>query len=131
MEASFNLTVTNGKDYDALLAFLKTTRIKANLVRETHSYNSGLELIDDVYTFNQQPNPEFKSFCGHENLNGKGHISLEAAYRVVLDYAMANNLYFISHIELNDVLSKALRSTQSTLLTIDIPATLYSLFTRV
>jgi hypothetical protein len=131
MEASFNLTVTNGKDYDALLTFLKTTRIKSTLVRETHSYNSGLELIDDVYTFNQDPNPEFKSFCGHENLNGRGHISLEAAYKIVLDYAMANNLYLISYIELNDVLSKALRSTQSTILTTDIPSTLYNLFTRV
>jgi len=131
MEASFNLTITNDKDYTAFLNFLKTTSIKANLIRETHSQHPGLKLLDDVYTFNQIPNPEFRSFCGHENLNGKGHISLEAAYRLVLDYAMANNLYFISHIELNEVLSKALRSSQATLQITDIPTHLYNLFTRV
>jgi hypothetical protein len=130
MEAIFTLTVTNDKDYTALLEFLKTTRIKATLIRETHSYHPGLKLIDDVYTFNQVPNLEFKSFCGHENLNGKGHISLEAAYRLVLDYSMANNLYFITHIELNEVLTRALRSTQATLQITDIPTHLYSLFTR-
>jgi hypothetical protein len=78
--------------------------------------------------FNYIPNHEFISLCGSENLSRDGCISEKGAYDVLINYAKQNNLFYNSHIELNDYLRSVLKCADLSITIDSIPATFKRLF---
>jgi len=129
MEAKFVLTITNEEDFDKLTHFLRGTSISANLItfNRTPSLNLSLHEMNE---YKYIPNSEFKAFCGSENMNQYGHISLNSAYKVVVNHAKLHNLLFHSHIDLDKTLSEALKSDNHSILISELLIILVNLFTK-
>jgi hypothetical protein len=101
---------------------LKGTTIEAKLL----SYIAEPE--EETNSFKYLPNAAFKVFCGAENLNQAGHISLRAAYDLVLNYAHRHGLYYHTHIDLDKNLAEALNSEKHSILISDLLPTFINLF---
>ena len=129
MEAKFVLTITNEEDMAKIATFVKETSISANLI----SYNRAPSLNLSPHEMNEYkyiPNSEFKAFCGSENMNQYGHISLHSAYNVVVNHARIHDLLFHSHIDLDKTLSEALKSDNHSILISELLTMLVNLFTK-
>ena len=122
------LTITSAADYERLNEFLKSTTIKAELISYITESNHGIN-DQELKTFKYIPTTAFKAFCGTENLNQNGYISLLSAYNLVLDYAHRNSLYFYTHIDLDKPLAEALNSEKHSILISDLLPTFINLFT--
>jgi hypothetical protein len=127
MEAKLILTISNKAEYERLGEFLKGTTIQAKLL--SYITEPTVSLSDEeLRSFKYLPNPDFKTFCGSENLNAQGYISLEAAYNLVLEYGKGNSLYYQTHIDLDRTLAEALNSEKHSILISDLLPTFVSLF---
>jgi len=127
MEAKLILTISNKAEYERLGEFLKGTTIQAKLL--SYITEPTVSLSDEeLRSFKYLPNPGFKAFCGSENLNAQGYISLEAAYNLVLEYGKGNSLYYQTHIDLDRTLAEALNSEKHSILISDLLPTFVSLF---
>ena len=127
MEAKFVLTVSTQADYELLSKFLNATGIQSKLLSYITEPTVCLSK-DEMNTFKYLPSAAFKAFCGAENLNQAGHISLRSAYDLVLDYAQGYGLYHHTHIDLNPVLAEALNSEKHSILISDLLPTFINLF---
>jgi hypothetical protein len=129
MEAKLILTITRQSDLDNLNVFLRGTTIRTSVI--SYIADSSINLDSKEYhDFNYIPNQEFKAFCGQENLSKDGYISICSAYDIIMEYVKGNSLIFHNCIELNDVLSHALKSDKHNILISEIPTTLIGLFKK-
>jgi len=104
MDTTVVLKIRSQSDLDALIIFLRGTNIESSI--------SNLEQIDEMNPSSDKciyiPTNEFKEFCGKENLNQFGHISLNHAIECVLNYAARKKLTHTAHFNLDSVLREAL-----------------------
>ena len=121
MKAQFELYIQEYSQLVKVQAFLTTN----SDISYRMSYNCNNSYSE---TFNYIPNHEFSSLCGSENLSRDGCISEKGAYDVLINYAKQNNLFYNSHIELNDYLRSALKCSDLSITIESIPATFKRLF---
>ena len=130
MEVKLVLTITRQSDLDSLNAFLKGTSIQSSLLFFTAAPPANID-SKEYADFSYIPNMEFKAFCGAENLNGNGHISIRSAYDIIMEYATGNCLTNNNDIQLNAILSHTLKSDKHNILISELPAILVNLFKKV
>jgi len=129
MEAKLVLTITRQSDLDSLNVFLKGTSIQSSVLFFAAGPSVNLE-SNDYTDFSYIPNVEFKAFCGPENLNKDGRISIRSAYDLIMEYASGNCLTNHNDIQLNPILSNTLKSDKHTILISELPITLVNLFKK-
>jgi hypothetical protein len=126
MEITMFLTITKKEDLSALHEFLKMTSIQAKVV----SHTDAEQVEPDLKAFNYLPTASFKEFCGAENLNKLGHISLESAYNLVLKYTKRRNLFQYPYIDIDSYLSDALNISEHSLLISELMSHLKKTFVK-
>jgi hypothetical protein len=128
METTILLTIKSQADLDALYNFLKTTSIEQKV--QTYTETS---VVDDP-EFNKyiySPSSDFKSFCGAENMNKFGYVSLQSAYNLIIVYAKNNGLYDYPYIDIDSVLKEALSVNDHSISVSDLAPLLKKLFKKI
>jgi hypothetical protein len=129
MEAKLVLTITNKDEYDLLYTFLKGTTIKVDIL--SYISEPSVNLPNNINSYSYLPSDEFKNFCGKENLNQFGLISIREAYNFIVDYTKKNNLYKVTHIDTNPILASALKINSYSIPLNDLPNHLMKIFIKV
>ena len=127
MEISILLTITKKEDLSALHEFLKMTSIQTKVVSHT---DTAEHIEPDLKAFNYVPTASFKEFCGAEYLNKLGHISLESAYNLVLNYTKRRGQYQYPYIDIDKYLAEALSISEHSLLISNLIAHLKQIFVK-
>jgi hypothetical protein len=127
METTILLTIKSQADLDALYSFLKTTSIDNKVQTYTDTSVDEPEFKQYIYS----PTSEFKSFCGAENMNKFGHVSLRSAYDLIITYAKNNGLYDYPYIDINVTLRDALGVTEHSISVSDLVPLLKKLFKKI
>ena len=127
METTILLTIKSQADLDVLYSFLKTTSIEHKVQTYTESSVDEPEFKQYIYA----PTSDFKSFCGAENMNKFGHVSLRSAYDLIIMYAKNNGLYDYPYIDIDTVLKEALSVTEHSISTVDLVPLLKKLFKKI
>lgn len=126
MEISMLLTITKKEDLTALHEFLKMTSIQTKVVSHTD-----VEQVEpDLKAFNYLPTASFKEFCGAEHLNKVGHISLESAYNLILNYTKRRGQYQYPYIDIDKYLAEALSISEHSLLISELMSHLKKIFIK-
>lgn len=128
METTILLTIKSQADLDALYSFLKMTSIEHKV--QTYTETSVVD-DPDFKQYIYSPSSNFKSFCGAENMNRFGHVSLKSAYDLIIMYAKNNGLYDYPYIDIDTVLKEALSVTEHSISTVDLVPLLKKLFKKI
>ena len=127
METTILLTIKSQSDLDALYSFLKTTTIEYKVQTYTEASVADPEFKQYVYA----PTSDFKSFCGAENMNKFGHVSLQSAYDLIIMYAKNNGLYEYPYIDIDSVLKEALSVNEHSISVSDLVPLLKKLYKKI
>jgi len=125
METIINLTITNNEDLDKLYNFLKGTNIQMKVL-----HSNMVLMTSEMKKYDYIPTEEFKNFCGSENLNRDGYISISSAYNFVILYAKQRSIYFPTHIDLDKTLIEVLKTNHHTLKHSELMDIIINLFKR-
>ena len=127
METTILLTVKSQADLDALYSFLKTTSIEHKI----QTYNETSVADPEFNQYIYAPTSDFKSFCGAENMNKFGHVSLQSAYDLIIMYAKNNGLYDYPYIDIDSVLKDILGLSEHSISACDLVPLLKKLFKKI
>ena len=128
MDIKITLTIHNEYELKSLLEFLKDSSITSDyVVNPLYNHNNNPEYSKYIYI----PTSEFKHFCGNENLNTRGYVSIDSAMNCILKYGKRNNLLSSLYIELDSNLREALKTELYTMKINILPEHIMSLFERV
>jgi hypothetical protein len=126
MDLKVTLTIHNDYELISLLEFLKGSSI-------TSDYIPNPLFIDNYeYTkFRYIPTAELKYFCGSENLNQKGCISIQSIVECIIKYAKQNKLLSPLYIELDSKLREILKTELHEIKITSLPSYIMNLLERV